>query len=67
MHDRAHGKVVNGEEYADRRILTLREMVQFAKWLASEAKAGKPKDRDMQRSKIVEMLELRKRLRYGGR
>ena len=37
---RRTGAVRNGEEYADRKILTTVEEVQLAKWIAGEARAG---------------------------
>ena len=36
LKDRRLGKVVNGEEYADRRILTLVEEAQLAEWIKGE-------------------------------
>ena len=64
---RRTGKVRNGEEYADRKILTTAEELQLAKWVVSEARAGQPKDRDETRLKIVEILEHRRRTRGSGR
>ena len=64
---RLEGKVTNGEEFSDRRILTLVEEVQLAKWVRSENRAHRPQDRDKQRQKIVAMLELRKATRGTGR
>ena len=66
---RRTGKVRNGEEFADRMILTTTEELQLAKWIVSEARAGQPKDRDETdetRLKIVEILEHRRRTRGSG-
>ena len=68
LRDRLAGVVVNGEEHADKRILTMLEEVQLAKWLKEENKAIKGKTRDEQREKIQEVLKLRKKAnRLGGR
>jgi hypothetical protein len=62
------GGVVNGEEYADRSILTMQEERQLAAWLKAENKVLKGKTRDEQRTKIVEILRHRKRQnKRGGR
>ena len=64
---RRTGVVRNGEEYNDRSILTMVERVQLAEWLAEEQKAGRPKDRDETRLKIVEILRFRLQTRNTGR
>ena len=64
---RRTGQIVNGEEYADRRILTTVEEVQLAKWIKSEARAHAPKTRDQVRLKVVEILQHRRRTRKCGR
>ena len=65
LRRRRTGEVVNGEEYSDRKILTLVEMIQLAKWLANENDAGWPNNREQTRAKIVEMLTVR--LKSTGR
>ena len=52
LRDRLAGDVANGEEHADKRILTMLEEVQLARWLKKENKAIKGKTRDEQREKI---------------
>ena len=66
LRKRLSGDVVNGEEHADKRILTLLEEVQLAQWLKKENKAIKGKTRDEQRDKIREFLELRKKANWKG-
>lgn len=67
LRGRRLGDVTNGEEFADRRILTLLEGVQLAKWIRGENRSGHPKDRDTIRRKIVEILEVRLKTRSTGR
>ena len=67
LNRRRLGEVRNGEEYNDRSILTMVERVQLAEWLAEEQKAGRPKDRDETRLKIVEILRFRLQTRNTGR
>ena len=67
LRKRLTGEVTNGKEYADRRILTVIEEVQLAKWLRGMNRSGEPQDRDQTRLKIVEILEHRKRTRGRGR
>ena len=67
LKHRLTGEITNGEEYADRRILTLIEEVQLAKWLRGMNRSGEPQDRDQTRLKIVEILEHRQRTRGSGR
>ena len=60
--------MVNGGEHADKRILTMPEEVQLAKWLKAENKAIKGKTRDEQREKIQEILQFRRACnKEGGR
>jgi hypothetical protein len=66
LRDRLSGDVVNGEEHADKRILTMLEEVQLARWLKKENKAIKGKTRDEQREKIQEFLKLRKKANWKG-
>ena len=50
LRDRLAGAVINGEEHADKRILTVLEEVQLAKWLLKEEnKAIKGKTRNEQK------------------
>ena len=41
----------------DRRILTILEEHQLAKWLRSESRAGRAKNRDATRQEIVKILQ----------
>jgi hypothetical protein len=68
LQRRLSGEVTNGEEHAELHILTVSEEAQLAKWLARENKTIKGKNRDEQRQKIVEILQLRRAAnKRGGR
>ena len=67
LKDRRLKKVVNGEEYSDRKNLTILEEIQLAEWIAGENEAERPQARKDIRLKIVEILKFRLKTRSTGR
>lgn len=68
VNDRLDRVVVNGMEYSDRRILTVKEEQELADWVDRCNRAGEPQDRDQQRVQIRQILRVRRAAnRRGGR
>ena len=66
LRRRLDGTVTNGEEYMDRRILTIPEELQLAKWLRSESRVGRAKNRGETRQEIAKLLQCRLKNRVAA-